>query len=131
MPVLKMFSAGCSSVEVKIEGQALVLVVCYVPPESSSCGRSAEEVLQALSGVVKCGSLGTLVICGYFNARWDLAVEDLGGWFENDVKVTETPQRRTRLIVPGNYLEDNVETIKKLEARVSQEALDQVHEDWW
>lgn len=68
--------------------------------------------------------------------QWDLAVEDLGGWFENDVKVTEPPQRRTRLIVPGNYLEDNVETIKKLEARVmkvgrSQEALDPVHEDWW
>lgn len=25
--------------------------------------------------------------------QWDLAVEDLGGWFENDVKVTDPPPR--------------------------------------
>lgn len=38
--------------------------------------------------------------------EWDLEVEDLGGWLENDEKVMKTPQRKTRLIVPDNYLED-------------------------
>ena len=53
------------------EEQALVLAVCYIPPESSSCRNSAEETLQALAeGVEKYGSLGSLVICGDFNAGW-------------------------------------------------------------
>lgn len=41
--------------------------------------------------------------------EYDFAVEDLGGWFENDEKVTKNPQRKTRLIVPENYLENEVE----------------------
>ena len=52
------------------EEQALVLTMCYVPPESCSRGNSAEETLQALAeGVEKYSSLGSLVICGDFNAR--------------------------------------------------------------
>jgi len=47
--------------------------VLYVPPESSSCGRSSEEYFQILAEQVTkfgvFGSLGPLIICGDFNAR--------------------------------------------------------------
>ena len=50
--------------------EMLTLAVCYIPPESSSCGRGAEETLQLLAEQVeKFGSQGPLIICGDFNAR--------------------------------------------------------------
>ena len=221
------------------EEQALVLAVCYIPPESSSRGKGAEETLQALAeGVAKYGPIGPLVICGDFNARlgemeeeidgiprrkiidrvkncqgegfvdflrstemcvvngrkgrdaftcvsgrggsvvdycvveaeeldmienfrittmseaveemrlagmamrvpdhsllqWDIVLENLGGGCERDEKQMETPRSKTRLIVPENYLEDSLEDIRRLEARVmkvgnNQEALDEVYEE--
>ena len=62
------------------EEQALVLAVCYVPPESSSRGNSAEGTLQALAeGIEKYGSLGSRVICGDFNARLGEAGDEVDG----------------------------------------------------
>ena len=52
------------------EGEELLLAVCYIRPESSSSGRSAEEKLQLLSEQVeKFGPMGPVIICGEFNAR--------------------------------------------------------------
>ena len=54
--------------------------MCYVPPESSSRGNSAEETLQAMAeGVEKYSSLGSLVICGDFNARLGEAGDEVDG----------------------------------------------------
>ena len=62
------------------EEQALVLAVCYIPPESSSRGIGAEEMLQALAeGVAKYGPIGPLVICGDFNARLGEMEEEIDG----------------------------------------------------
>ncbi len=50
--------------------EILMLAVCYIPPQSLSCGRGAEETLQLLAEQVeKFGSQGPLIICGDFNAR--------------------------------------------------------------
>ena len=55
----------------------LVGAVCYVPPEASSRGKSEEETFGALEEQVqKFGTLGTLVICGVFNARCGDLVEE-------------------------------------------------------
>ena len=52
------------------EGEELLLAVCFIPPESSSSGRSAEEKLQLLAEQVeKFGPIGPVIICGDFNAR--------------------------------------------------------------
>ena len=53
------------------EEERLVLAVCYVPPESSSRGRSSEEYFQLLAEQVAKfgGALSPLIICGDFNAR--------------------------------------------------------------
>ena len=54
--------------------------MCYVPPESSSRGNSAEETLQALAeGVEKYSSLGSLMICGDFDARLGDAGDEVDG----------------------------------------------------
>ena len=59
------------------EEQWLVLAVCYVPPESSSRGRSSEGYLQLLAEqVAMFGVLGPVVICGDFNARCGELMED-------------------------------------------------------
>ena len=45
--------------------EMLTLAVCYIPPESLSCGRGAEETLQLLAEQVeKFGSQSPLIICG-------------------------------------------------------------------
>ena len=52
------------------EEEALVLAVCYIPPESSSRGVSADELLQLLAEqVAKFHSQGPMILCGDFNAR--------------------------------------------------------------
>ena len=74
------------------EEEGLVLAVCYVPPESSSRGRSSEEYFQILAEQVAkfgvFGSLGLLIICGDFNARCealDMNGEVLPVWNAIDV----------------------------------------------
>ena len=65
--------------------------------------------------------------------QWDIALESVGGWWEKEEKQSETPQKKTRWIVPENYLEDSIEAIRRLETRVmkvdSQETLDEVYEE--
>ena len=52
------------------EEEALVLAVCYIPPESSSRGVSAEDVLQSLAEqVARFRAQGPMILCGDFNAR--------------------------------------------------------------
>ena len=52
------------------EDEALVLAVCYIPPESSSRGVSAEDVLQSLAEqVARFRAQGPMILCGDFNAR--------------------------------------------------------------
>ena len=59
------------------EEEGLVLAVCYVPPESSSHGRSSEECFQSLAEqVAKFGVSGPVVMCGDFNARCRKLMED-------------------------------------------------------
>ena len=40
--------------------------------------------------------------------QYDIALENVGGWCEKEEKQTETPRRKTRCIVPENYLEDSI-----------------------
>ena len=84
--------------------EGLVLAVCYVPPESSSYGRSSEEYFQILAEqVVKFGvfgSLGPLIICGDFNARCgDLDTNSEGlpeGYLDDEVHGSE-PRTEVKL----------------------------------
>ena len=57
------------------EETGLLIVVCYILPEASSSGRNAEEKMQLLSEQVeKYTLLGTLIVCGDFNARCGVVV---------------------------------------------------------
>ena len=51
-------------------GRDLVIGACYVPPDSSSRGRNSEETLLKLEEQIhKFSTLGTMMMCGDFNAR--------------------------------------------------------------
>ena len=83
--------------------EMLTLAVCYIPPESLSCGRGAEETLQMLAEQVeKFGSQGPLIICGDFNDRCGTL----------DVHSEGVPLREAIDVVKNSQGEDFVDFLK-------------------
>ena len=83
--------------------EMLTLAVCYIPPESLSCGRGVEETLQLLAEQVeKFGSQGPLIICGDFNARCGTL----------DVHSEGVPMRKVINVMKNSQGEDFVDFLK-------------------